>query len=637
MCGIAGILRLDGGKVDKGELTTLRDAMVNRGPDHGGLWSKGGIGLAHRRLKIIDLSEQGNQPMANEDGRIRVVFNGEIYNFQSLRKQLAEKGHRFRSQTDTEVIAHGYEEWREDLFEKLDGMFAIAVWNEETRALTLARDRFGKKPLFFLMNDNELIFASEIKAIWEIRKAALTIEPRGIDCFLHHLSPTQDFCIYREVTKVRPGQRVRVDMEGRLVSETYWRPSFQKKKWRTPEETIDRVDETLRNAVRKRLISDVPLGAFLSGGIDSSLVVAMMSHVSSDRAKTFSIGFEEQDFSELEYARAVADYYDTEHEEIILKPDVQGILPSLVWEYGEPFADSSAIPTYYVSKAAREHVTVVLTGDGGDELFGGYDIARASHYASLLSMVVPGSIRAMLEDLLLPDERVLEGQGPLQKLRTLLVHSSDRFRKRHRYTQAWTAGHKAGLYTEAFVDALEGWESWQYFQKFGSAIRDLKLVDQNLFQTIVGRLPNDYLIKIDVASMMNSMELRSPFLDRDLSDLSESIEPELKVKGGTQKFLLKKVAERYLPHEVIYRPKRGFSLPLKHWLASDFHAVARDLILNGSVLKKGWFRRECVVQTLDEHQSRKKDHTHRIWSLLWLEIWYRLFIEQSMNKDDSLA
>ncbi len=637
MCGISGIVKFDGSSVDESELTTLRDEMIHRGPDYGGLWIDGHVGLAHRRLKIIDLSPMGNQPMANEDGSIQVVFNGEIYNFQELRELLIQRGHTFRSQTDTEVIAHGFEEWREDLFEKLDGMFAIGIWNAETQRLTLARDRYGKKPLFFLQNETEMIFSSEIKAIWAIRKEQLSIEPRGIDSYLHHLSPTQDHCIYQEVTKVRPGQRVRIDMDRNIDSEKYWRPSFQKKEERSLESTLDEVDEKLRSAIKRRLMSDVPLGAFLSGGIDSSLVVAIMSQVSDEAPRTFSIGFEEQDFSEAEYARAVAEKYQTQHTEITLKPDVLSILPSLVWEYGEPFADSSAIPTYYVSKAAREHVTVVLTGDGGDELFGGYDIAKATYYAAKLKAAVPGPIRRLMESVLLPDGKVLDGSGPLQKLRTLLVHSSDRFANRHRYTQAWTQAHKDQLYTSDFVDSLDGWESWQFFQKFGSAVRDLDLIDQNLFQTIVGRLPNDYLIKIDVASMMNSMELRSPFLDKELSELSESIDSGLKVQGGVQKFLLKKLAERYLPHEVIYRPKRGFSLPLKHWLADDFHDVARDLILNGSVMKQGWFRKETAERILNEHQSRTKEHTHRIWSLLWLEIWYRLFIDQSMNRDDSLA
>ena len=443
MCAICGIIHFNGAPVHPPDVLSMRDLMTNRGPDFGGEFVQENVGLGHRRLKIIDLSEHGNQPMPNEDRSVWVVFNGEIYNFQELRDQL--HGHEFQSHSDTEVIVHGYEQWGEDLFAKLNGMFAIGLWDVRQQKLVLARDRFGKKPLFYLERDGASVeFASDIKSLWKSHSSQLTVDPAAVDCYLHHLSPTQHHCIFEGIQKLKPAHYKVFDAAGSREVR-YWQPSFRQKKAYSESEVLDRIDTTLRNAVKRRLISDVPLGAFLSGGIDSSLIVALMSQLSNEPVKTFSIGFEESDFSELEYSRAVAARYKTDHQEIILKPDVLEILPSLVWEYGEPFADSSAIPTYYVSKAAREYVTVALTGDGGDEMFGGYDVARASWYAHQLNRWSPRSARRILEKLNLP------------KLRTILVHGSDEPAVRHSNTQAWSPAKKAGLlYSGQFKVRLNG-------------------------------------------------------------------------------------------------------------------------------------------------------------------------------------
>ena len=598
----------------------MRDVMINRGPDFGGEFIHENIGLGHRRLKIIDLSENANQPMPNEDKSVWVVFNGEIYNFQELRSQL--HNHKFQSRSDTEVIVHGYEEWGENLFAKLNGMFAIGVWDARKQKLILARDRFGKKPLFFVEQGGTVQFASDIKAFSQSGKTKLTINPQAIDCFLHHLSPTQHHCIFNEVQKIKPAHYNIFSANGSKEIR-YWQPSFRDKEKFSEAEVLERIDVELCGAVKRRLVSDVPLGAFLSGGIDSSLIVALMSQLSDKPAKTFSIGFEESDFSELEYSRAVAARYKTEHQEIILKPDVLEILPSLVWEYGEPFADSSAIPTYYVSKAAREFVTVALTGDGGDEMFGGYDIARASWYSHQVSQFVPQSVQRIL------------GNIGVRKLETLSVHSSDNPAIRHCYTQGWTPSAKENLYTPQFKSLLNGHAPHHIFAEYQQALKGLNIIDQNLLLTIVGRLPNDYLVKVDVASMKSALELRSPLLDYEISRLSESIDPMLKVKGGCQKYLLKKLSERYLPHEVIYRPKRGFALPLKHWLRKDFAPVVSSLLLEGEIVKTGWFNRDCISQTLQQHKAGA-DYTHRIWTLLWLELWWRMFIGKSLRAGDSL-
>jgi asparagine synthase (glutamine-hydrolysing) len=620
MCAICGIVNFSGEPVSQSELIAMRDVMVNRGPDFGGEWIHGNVGLGHRRLKIIDLSENANQPMPNEGKSVWVVFNGEIYNFQELREQL--QGHKFQSRSDTEVIVHGYEEWGENLFGKLNGMFTIGIWDARSQKLILARDRFGKKPLFFVEQGGAVQFASDIKAFSQSGKIKLTINPQAIDCFLHHLSPTQHHCIFNEVQKIRPAHYKVFSANG-AKEIRYWQPSFRGKENFSEPEVLERIDTELRDAIKRRLVSDVPLGAFLSGGIDSSLIVALMSQLSDKPAKTFSIGFEESDFSELEYSRAVAKRYKTEHQEIILKPNVLEILPSLVWEYGEPFGDSSAIPTYYVSKAAREFVTVALTGDGGDEMFGGYDIARASWYSHQLSRFLPQSIQRTL------------GSLGVRKLKTLSVHGSDDPAIRHSYTQGWTPSAKENLYTSQFKSLLGDHAPHHIFSEYQQSLAGLNIIDQNLLLTIVGRLPNDYLVKVDVASMKSALELRSPLLDYEISRLSESIDPMLKVKGGCQKYLLKKLSERYLPQEVIYRPKRGFALPLKHWLRKDFAPVVSNLLLDGEIVKTGWFNRDCISRTLEQHKAGA-DYTHRIWTLLWFELWWRMFIGKSLKASDCL-
>ena len=637
MCAICGIVNFDGRLVSAADVIAMREVMHHRGPDHAGLWTNGHAGLGHRRLAVIDLSERGNQPMTNDCGSVVVTFNGEIYNFRALRSELERRGHAFRSQSDTEVIVRGYEEWRDGLIRRLDGMFAIGVW--DTRApqqrLLLAVDRFGKKPLYFARDGDTLRFASDCKAFWSLPGTSLTVNPAAVDCYLHHLGVTTEHTIYREIEKLRPAH-YRVFERGpsggvHSREVRYWAPDFHDKIAVSETEALDRIDAALRTAVRKRLVADVPLGAFLSGGIDSSLVVAMMSGESSLPVKTFSVGFAEQEFSELEYARTVAQRYATDHHEIRLEPDVLRDLPSLVWEYGEPFADSSAIPTYYVSKAARTAVTVALTGDGGDEQFGGYDIARASHYAARYARL-PGALRQPYEQMLFAREH----GGVLGKLRTLATHASADPARRHGQSMAFNQRQREALYTDAFRASLGRHRPWHIYERHAANVAGLGIVDQNLYYVLATRLPNDYLVKVDVASMKVALELRSPFLDTDLCALASSLEPALKVKGGVQKYLLKKLAERYLPHHVIYRRKQGFALPLDHWLRNECAPVLSRLLPDGNLVKAGWFRRPEIQRLIGEHTGGKADHTHRLWSLLWLEIWHRMFVERSMSPSDDI-
>ena len=631
MCAICGIINFDRRPVLATELITMRDVMVNRGPDHGGEWVKGHVALGHRRLSIIDLSPLGNQPMTNKDASTAVTFNGEIYNFPELRKELEQLGHQFRSHSDTEVIVHGYDEWGVGVVARLDGMFAIGVWDARKETLLLATDRFGKKPLYYSDHGTTVRFASDSKAFWSLPGASLTVNHAAIDCYLHYLGVTTEHTIYNEVKKLPPAhyQIFERAPSGEVRSQVvrYWKPNFRDKIRVSEGEALERIDATLKEAVRKRLVADVPLGAFLSGGVDSSLVVAMMSQLSSKPVKTFTIGFEEQDFSELEYANAVAARYKTEHEQIRLKPDVLEILPSLVWEYGEPFADSSAIPTYYVSKAARDFVTVALTGDGGDEQFGGYDIARASFHAMRYDRFLPGFVRRPLEARLFAAERT----GFAQKVKTLATFASTDPARRHGYSMAFNQRQRDALYTDSFRASLGAHRASHIYERHAADTAGLSILDQNLYQDLMARLPNDYLVKVDVASMKVALELRSPFLDTDLCALASSLDPRLKVKGGVQKYLPKRLAERYLPHEVIYRPKKGFSLPLKHWLRTDFASLLNRMLPDGNLVKAGWFRRAELQRLIGEHTSGAAEHTHRLWSVLWLELWHRIFVERSMT------
>jgi asparagine synthase (glutamine-hydrolysing) len=630
VCGICGIVDFSRRPVEASVVERMRDVMLNRGPDAAGLHVDGHVGLGHRRLAIIDLSPAGNQPMSNEDRRVWTVFNGEIYNFQPLREELVGKGHPFRSRSDTEVLVHGFGEWGTDLFGRLRGMFAVAIWDAREQQLVLARDHYGKKPLFFVEAGSTVVFSSDIKAFHHVPGLTLTLNPPAIDSYLFHLSPTQEHCIYREVQKVRPAHFVVFRSGGERRETRYWIPSFAPKRRLSEEEALEETDRLLRRAVARRLVSDVPLGALLSGGVDSSLVVALMSQLSGGPVKTFTAAFDELDYSEAEYARKVAERCGTEHQVLTLRPDVLEVLPSLVWEFGEPFADSSAVPTYYVTRAARQHVTVALSGDGGDETFGGYASARASYFAQMLVRWIPEPAR---QALMVGAERL---PGPGRGLLTLLQYASSDPRLRHDFSLAFSRLHKDRLYTPEFKRSLGEHDPWRIFTQHDDAIAHMSLMDQNLFRTIMTRLPDDYLVKVDVASMKNSLELRSPFLDVDLGTFSESLDPALKNRGGRQKYLLKKLAERYLPSETIYRPKRGFELPVKVWLRKELRPTLERLVLNGHAIDQGWFSKEYVASLVGEHQARRADHTHRLWALLWLEIWFRLFMTRTLRPVDSL-
>lgn len=625
MCGIAGILDINS-TPEKGLIQRMCRIMTHRGPDGEGYHINGPVALGHRRLSIIDLTG-GKQPMSNEDGTIWITFNGEIYNFQDLRDDLVAKGHRFATRSDTEAIVHAYEEYGERCVERLRGMFAFAVWDSRAGRLFIARDRLGKKPVYYCHNGGRFLFASEIKAILQDEDVKRELDPKALaDYLTYHYIPFPG-TIFKGIKKLEPGHYLSVEARSAVplldVSiKQYWDITYSPDYSLSENDWVEALREKLREAVRIRLISEVPLGAFLSGGIDSSTVVALMSQVQSAPVKTFSIGFKEEDFSELKYARQVAEKFGTEHHEFVVEPDAMEVLPKLAWEFDEPFADSSAIPTYYVSKIAREQVTVILSGDGGDETFAGY---RRYGWAQDMSKydAIPTPLKKAFFGLpasLLPDG--VKGKGALKHL------SKGAF---ERYAGLNTFGESPYLdrllsadtlatIRRTYKGRLPDFSAMEGFYKSCSAsdyLTRIQYVDTKLY------LAEDILTKVDRASMLCSLETRAPLLDHEVIELAARMPPLFKLNGGETKYILKKAMEGILPDDILYRRKMGFGVPLIHWFKKDLTEYARDLLLSKQARERGLFNAKHVETVLDTHLKKGRDLSARIWALLFFEQWGR--------------
>jgi len=633
MCGICGILYHDRTRlVSESLIERMNIVLRHRGPDDSGVWVKGNVGLGQARLSIIDLSPLGHQPMCNEDGTVWITFNGEIYNFPELKEDLLRKGHHFRSQTDTETILHLWEELGPACVERLRGMFAIALWDELQQTLFLTRDRMGKKPLFYADLPDRFIFGSEIKAILQDEDFEVAPDLEAIHYYLTYQSVPAPYSAFEGVKKLPPAHTLLVK-DGKVAIKRYWNLSYRQKRQVVGEAGMrdlqEEIIERLREAVRIRLMSDVPLGAFLSGGIDSSIVVALMAGLMDQPVKTFSIGFAEEEYNELPYARMVAERYHTDHHEFIVKPDAQAIFPELVWHYNEPFADSSAIPTYYVSKLARQYVTVVLTGDGGDENFAGYpryqkpaEYAIKGNYPSWLSRCFNSN----------PELRLFQrgSRRTFKDVRRLKDLTQDRLLYYQRITH-FSEYYQQHLYNPAFFDRLDGKFGVdilldKYRQSDAAAFLDSTLyVDFNLY------LPDTLMTKTDIAGMTHSLEARMPFLDHLFMEFVATIPPELKLKDGTiSKYILKKAVEPYLPQEVIYRPKMGFGVPTDHWFRNELKEMTYDILLSQRALERGYFNRDYIQSMLDRHQKTGENWQYLIWNLLMLEMWHLMFIDQTL-------
>ncbi len=634
MCGIAGIVDLAGRGVVRSLLERLCARLVHRGPDEEGFHFEPRVGLGQRRLSIIDLSA-GKQPMSNEDGTVWVTFNGEIYNFQELRTRLEGLGHRFATHSDTEVILHGYEQYGPDCVNHFRGMFAFGLWDGPRRTLMLARDRVGKKPLFYAQTADQLVFASELQAIVEHPDISRNPDPAAVDEYLTYGYIPAPRTVYRAVKKLPPAHYLLCRLgEGdagiqEMRVERYWQLEYTPKQALTEEEAVHGLLEVLGEAVRLRLIADVPLGALLSGGVDSSLVVALMSKYSSGPVKTFSIGFDEPGFDELPYARAVAQKYGTEHHELVVRPNALEVLPKLVRHYGEPYADSSAVPSYYVARMTREHVKVALNGDGGDESFGGYERYLGSRLADRFRRL-PALVRSGVSGLagaLIPDS--LPRRSRLRQAKRLLEAAALPTAQRYlRWVGYFTAAQKARLYTPGFRAEVAGGDADDFLlgefkaveREGGDALDTLLAVDVRSY------LPYDLLVKMDIATMACSLEGRSPFLDHKVMEFAARLPSRLKIRGGTLKYLLKKAAAGLVPEENLHRRKMGFGVPVGTWMRGELRPLLEDTLLAGDARTRAYFEPGPVRQLLEEHVGGRQDHSFQLWALLWLELWYREFL-----------
>ena len=621
MCGICGLASIQSDQIQTEEAVIRRmtQTLQHRGPDSDGFYLNSRVMLGMRRLSIIDL-DTGEQPITNEDGTVVVIFNGEIYNFRSLRRALENKGHHFRTQSDTEVIVHAYEEYGERCLEHLNGMFAIAIWDRRYDVLFLARDRLGIKPLFYWHDSRHLVFGSEIKAVLAHPAAPREIDLSALDAFLsvEYIAGSQT--IYSGIRKLQPGHYLKLH-DGQVDIVRYWNI----RKSETPQDEaacIEHLTELIDDAVRMRMVSDVPLGAFLSGGIDSSTVLAFMSRHSTQPVRTFSIGFDDVTYNELPIAAQVADFFQTDHSFRVLDPDVRSMAFDLVGQFDEPFGDFSIFPTFLVSRLAREHVKVVLTGDGGDEVFGGYD-TYVAQWLSRYYRWVPESVRTKI----LP---ALMAQFPPQAAKKGLINKAKRWVEgaalpdnlQHvRWMIFSDLAQKDRLYSSEFKTALGKDASLAPFEAYFEEAAGFNSLGQQQYVDIKTYLAEDILTKVDRMSMATSLEARVPLLDYRIVEFAVNLPAHMKLRKGQTKWILRQAMAPHLPSAVLRKPKQGFSIPMKHWLTGPLKPMMQDLLSPAALQQHGYFEAATVQQWMDEHLKGKVNHSHRLWGLIVFQIW----------------
>jgi asparagine synthase (glutamine-hydrolysing) len=633
MCGIVGQLRPSGQPVDPDLIARMCAGLEHRGPDARGMHVAEHAGLGIQRLRIIDL-EGGDQPIYNEDRSVVVVLNGEIYNYRELRAGLIERGHTLTTRGDTEVIAHLYEEHGERLVEHLHGMFAFALVDRKRDLLLIGRDRVGKKPLLYHFAGGVLSFASEMQALLANADVPRAVDHQALDAYLTHGYVPTPLSALRDVRKLPPAHTLTLQ-DGRLTTRRYWALDYTDTLDDVGvEELCERIRDGLRAATRKRMIADVPLGAFLSGGIDSSAVVAAMAEASSEPVRTFSIGFDHEAFDELPHARAVAEQFGTVHEEFQVRADAVEVVPKMVRHYGEPFADPSAIPSFYLAAMTRRHVTVALNGDGGDESFGGYQRYVANAVAGRLERI-PAPLRRGIAGVggRLPSGGAVS--SPTNKARrlagSLALDAPARYRK---YVSWFDDDARAALYDPEFSASLS--ETVDPIAAAWAQTSGRDVIDRLLEVDVRTYLVDDLIAKIDIATMANSLEARSPFLDHELMQLAASIPAKYKVRGGEKKWILREALRGWLPDELLDRRKQGFSVPLSAWLRGDLRAWAAEVLLDPSTLARGYFREEAVTGLLDRHAAGSDREDKRIWALLMLELWHRELVDDGARGSSAL-
>jgi asparagine synthase (glutamine-hydrolysing) len=627
MCGIAGRFNYrSGAPVDPVALEAMCDLIRHRGPDGSGVWTENAVGFGHRRLAILDVSPAGRQPMHTADGALTITFNGEIYNFQEIRRDLEARGFAFASRTDTEVILQAYRAFGVECVSRLRGMFAFAIWDRAARRLFAARDRAGQKPFYFREDANGLAFASEPKAFLGEPSFAPEADPEALFHYLSFQYVPAPGSAFRGLQRLPPAHYLLVD-NGKTSIERYWQLSYATKRVGTETDARDALVPLLEDATREQLVSDVPLGAFLSGGVDSSVIVALMARAATGRVKTFSIGFEEQEYNELPHARCVAERLGTDHHEAIVRPDAVAILPKLIWHYNEPYADSSAIPTFYLSEMTRRSVTVALNGDAGDENFAGYPRYLGSMLGRRFDRL-PTAVRRALGQLAphlpagAPRSRLSRarrflhgiGIGPERRYAMWMFHFDDERKRR--------------LCSNDFLAAAGPADSAAWIERLYAESGAANFLDATLSVDVHSYLPDDLLVKVDIATMAFGLEGRSPLLDHRVMEFAASLPPDLKLRGTEGKYLFKRIARELLPASVIDRPKMGFAVPLDHWFRGELRELAHDVLLGSRLRARGYFHMPVIEQMLREHETMACNWHYQLWNLLVFELWHRMFIDE---------
>lgn len=608
MCGICGF-----NWGDKDLVRQMTNILTHRGPDQEGFFVDSNISLGHRRLSIIDLSENGKQPIHNEDKTIYITYNGELYNYKSLKEELEHKKHRFYSNTDTEVIIHAYEEYGEDCLKRFNGMFAFCIYDSKKKKLFLARDRLGKKPLYYYFKDGEFIFASELKAILlhDIKK---NINYQGINDYLAYFYIPQPDTIFEDIKKILPGHYMVFEKNSLKIGK-YWDFDYMEADI-SKEDCKTKILSLLRDSIKIRLMSDVPLGAFLSGGVDSSAIVALMSELQRP-IKTFSIGFPDEGFSELNYAREVANHFGTEHHELVVDPCKVDVLPKIIWQLDEPFADHSCLPVYYLAKLARKYVKVCLSGDGGDELFGGYDRYRyqlLSNYYNKLPKLIGSNTHKILNG------RVKDKAKRFSEFSYL--PEEQRYSK---WFTIFSEKEKEDIYSDFMNKKITNKDSSSVmiknYKNYNDKLNNLFYIDIKQY------IPNDILTKIDKMSMINSLEVRVPLLDYRLVELSAIIPSRFKVNWFNKKCIFKKALKGIIPDKILERKKQGFGIPIESWFKNDLKSYAQDILLSERCVQRNYFKRDYVKDLLEKHSRGEKNYGNHIWELLCFELWNRIYID----------
>ena len=634
MCGICGAAWTNPSRaISDPHLDAMVARIAHRGPDDSGTFRDDHAALGFRRLAIVDVAG-AHQPLSNENGTVWTSFNGEIYNFPALRHRLEARGHTLRSKGDTEVLVHLYEDEGPSFVKLLRGMFALAIWDTEKQTLVLARDRLGEKPLVYRVDRERISFASEMKALLVLPESDVprVVDPIAIDRYLTYGYVPHPGTILQGVYKLPPAHYA-VWKDGTLTLDRYWEPDWNRERVGSPEQDIERLREALSDAVREQMMADVPLGAFLSGGIDSTIIVGLMQTFSDRPVKTFSIGFDDPAFDESRYAEIAAQHLGTEHHAFRVKPEAWSLIPKLAQQFDEPFADSSALPTWFVSEETRKHVTVALTGDAGDELFAGYDRYRAVAIAEQMDRL-PISVRRALSG---PISRAIPASSraktKLRRVKRMLEAIADPPAVRYaRWMTMFDESARLSLYTEAFDEHLAARQGDDPVQLLVDALEVASKRDPVTRATVADLLmylPNDLLVKVDLASMANSLETRAPFLDYRVVELALAMpmDRKLRLRGGRSKVVLKEAFADLLPTEIRSRPKMGFGVPIDRWFRNELKDELRAVLLDPVALKRGMFRESAVRAMIDDHVNGNADHAYRLWGLLMLEMWFRTYMD----------